>query len=334
MSPYHTKDIAIALLNWNGKNLLEQFLPDVIKFSDDAAIYVIDNYSTDGSVNYLHENVSGVNIIQLEKNLGYAGGYNEGLKQIKAPIVCCLNTDVAVTPGWLNPVIESFNSSKDIAIVQPKILDYKKPDYFEYAGAGGGFIDKYGYPYCRGRIFDEIEKDLGQYDDKRSIFWASGACFFVKTDFFKELGGFDPDFFAHMEEIDLCWRCYNKGYTIQYNGQSAVYHVGGSTLSHSNPRKTFLNFRNSLFTLVKNSPVPLPLIFSRLILDGFAALRFLFKLQIGHFISVLKAHFSFYRHLRKMLHKREHLPVKKKDYYQTRSIVWQFFIKKKRIFTT
>ncbi|TCK69044.1 hypothetical protein DFQ05_0555 [Winogradskyella wandonensis] len=328
---YSSKDIAVVILNWNGKALLEQFLPSVIQHSAEAKIYVADNASTDDSVSFITEKFPEVEIIQNIENGGYAKGYNDALKHIEAPILCLLNSDIEVTKDWLLPVIEEYNAD-NVAIIQPKILDYKKKSYFEYAGAAGGFIDKYGYPYCRGRIFDTIEEDIGQYNENIHIFWASGACFFIKNQVFKDLNGFDESYFAHMEEIDLCWRAYNNGYLSKYVGSSTVYHVGGATLQNTSPRKTYLNFRNSLFTLVKNTDRNvLSRVLTRMVLDGIAGIRFLLKGQPLFFFSILKAHGSFYLSLPRLLKQRNTLK-KKSGYYSSTSIVWDYFIKKKRKF--
>ena len=325
-----TKDIAIVILNWNGKALLQQFLPSVIKYSDDAIIYVADNASTDDSVSFVSEHFPKVQLIQNTENGGYAKGYNDALKYVEEPIYCLLNSDIEVTENWLQPIITEFNS--DTAIIQPKILDYKNKAYFEYAGAAGGFIDKYGYPFCRGRIFDTIEEDKSQYNDTKTIFWASGACFFIRNSVFKELNGFDESYFAHMEEIDLCWRAFNTNYNTKYVGTSTVYHVGGATLSNTSPKKAYLNFRNSLFTLVKNtdSNVFLRAVI-RMKLDGIAALRFLFQLKPQYFFAILKAHLSFYKNLGRILKQRKQLP-KRPNYFETNSIVWSYFIKKRTQF--
>lgn len=326
-------DIAIVILNWNGRALLEQFLPSVIAHSENATIYVADNASTDTSVAYVKSNHPTVKIIKNKTNDGYAKGYNDALKHVDEKFLCLLNSDIEVTPNWLQPVLNIFNTHSDTAIIQPKILDYKNKRYFEYAGAAGGFIDKYGYPYCRGRIFDTIEEDLGQYNDTTSIFWASGACFFIKNSVFKALNGFDASFFAHMEEIDLCWRAHNRGYSTTYVGTSTVYHVGGATLDSDNPKKTYLNFRNSLFTLVKNAPKHLfYLIVIRLILDGLASLRFLIFFKFSQILAILKAHVHFYLQLPKLLKQRKELRPGKSSkriskYYTIQSIVWQYFIK-------
>ncbi|WP_299391890.1 glycosyltransferase family 2 protein [uncultured Gelidibacter sp.] len=334
------KDIAIVILNWNGKALLEEFLPSVIAHSTDATIYVADNASTDDSIKFVETHYPTVKIIQNKENGGYAKGYNEALKHVDEELLCLLNSDIEVTEGWLTPILHTFKSQSETAIIQPKILDYKKKDHFEYAGAGGGFIDKYGYPYCRGRIFDTIEKDHGQYNDTTSIFWASGACFFIRKSVFDTLNGFDVSFFAHMEEIDLCWRAHNMGFVTKYVGTSTVFHVGGATLDSSNPKKTYLNFRNSLFTITKNTPKNLfSIIFTRLILDGFASLKFLFGFKFSHILAILKAHVSFYARLPKLLKERKLLnqnlnPYNSSKYYNIHSIVWLYFIKNKKIFNS
>lgn len=323
--------IAIVILNWNGKNLLGQFLPSVIANSQNATVYVADNASTDNSVDFVKQTFPSVKIIQNKENGGYAKGYNDALKRIDADVFCLLNSDVEVTPNWLTPIIKTFEENKSTAIIQPKLLDYKRKDYFEYAGAAGGFIDKYGYPYCRGRIFDTIEKDNNQYKDS-DIFWASGACFFIRKSVFETLNGFDESFFAHMEEIDLCWRAHNLGFNIKYVEASTVFHVGGATLNAINPKKTYLNFRNSLFTLTKNAGGNLFfIVFTRLILDGLAAIKFLFELKFSHILAILKAHFSFYRHLSSLLRQRK-LLSQSKNYYQKPSIVWLYFIQKRKYF--
>ncbi len=327
-----TKDIAVVILNWNGKALLEQFLPSVIQYSKEAQIYVADNASTDDSVAFVRSNFPTVQLIQNRENAGFAKGYNEALKAIDAPLLCLLNSDIEVTENWLDPIVTEFNSHEATAIIQPKILDYKNPSAFEYAGAAGGFIDAYGYPYCRGRIFDTLEEDQGQYNDEASIFWASGACMFIRNAVFKTLNGFDASFFAHMEEIDLCWRAYNKQYQIRYIGHSTVYHVGGATLKTDNPKKIFLNFRNSLFTLVKNASSQVWLkVFIRMVLDGVAALRFLVQLKPLFFLAILRAHFAFYLQLPRLIKFRKSVP-KRDGYHHSKSIVWSYFIKKKRTF--
>ena len=325
--------LAIIILNWNGEKLLEQFLPSVISHSKEAVIYVADNASTDESVDYIKSHFSSIQIIQNSENGGFAKGYNDALQYIDAEIFCLLNNDVEVTQNWLTPVLDTFQKESNTAIIQPKILDYKRKDYFEYAGAAGGFIDKYGYPYCRGRVFNTLEKDEGQYNDVTEIFWASGACLFIRKNVFEELNGFDESFFAHMEEIDLCWRTKNINYNIKYIGASTIFHVGGATLSNSNPKKTFLNFRNSLFVLTKNLPKGrlYLILFARLILDGIAGLNFLFTGKFIHILSIIKAHFSFYKYLPKLLKQRKLLKQQNK-YYKTTSIVWSYFVLNKKLF--
>lgn len=321
--------IAIVILNWNGKQLLEKFLPSIVKYSNLNAveIYVADNASTDDSVEFVKQQYPSVKIVQNKVNGGFAKGYNDALKHINADIYALVNSDIEVTEGWLNPIISTFTNEPETAIIQPKILDYKNKNKFEYAGAAGGFIDKFGYPYCRGRVFSSVETDTQQYNDETEIFWASGACFFIRSSVFHELNGFDEDYFAHQEEIDLCWRAKNINKTIKYVGFSTVYHVGGATLKEASPQKTFLNFRNSLFSLVKNLPENriFPIILTRLILDGLAGLKFLIESKPMHVVAILKAHFSFYRHLPKMLKKRDKSP-KNKHYYTIKSVVWPYFV--------
>ncbi len=319
--------IAIVILNWNGEELLECFLPSVTQYSEDAEIYVADNASTDGSVGFIKANYPSVKIIQNSTNGGFTKGYNDALKHVDADVFCLLNSDVEVTENWLNPIREAFQNLPEASIIQPKILDLKRRDHFEYAGAAGGFIDKLGYPFCRGRIFQALEKDEGQYNDIREIFWATGACMFIKKALFDSLGGFDEDYFAHQEEVDLCWRAKNNGHKVYYVGASTVYHLGGSTLSNMNPKKTYLNFRNSLFSITKNLPrgKALSIILARLLLDGVAALRFISQLKFNHCWAILRAHLSFYRQFRKMNKKREKANFILK-YYATKSIVWSHFV--------
>jgi len=324
--------IAVVILNWNGKKLLEQFLPSVVSHSKEATIYIADNASTDDSVPFVEQNYPEITIIQNNQNGGYAKGYNDALQYIDADVYCLLNSDIEVTQNWLQPIIKQFESNTNIAAIQPKILNFKDKSKFEYAGAGGGFIDKYGYPYCRGRRFTTIEEDNNQYNDTIDIFWASGACLFINNNVFHKLNGFDEDYFAHQEEIDLCWRIQNAGYQIKYVGNSTVYHVGGATLSTQNSKKTFLNFRNSLFNLVKNAPKGkgFGLIFIRLCLDGLAGVKYLIDLKPLHTLAIIKAHFSFYGNLSKMLKKRNST-TQKTNYYQTKSIIWDYFISNKKV---
>lgn len=324
--------IAVVILNWNGVKLLEQFLPSVIQFSEGASIYVADNDSTDNSVDFVTENFPTVKIVKNSGNHGFAKGYNDALKHIDAEIFALVNSDIEVTENWLKPIIETFDTENQTAIIQPKILDFKNKEYFEYAGAAGGFIDKFGYPFCRGRIFETIEKDNGQFDDNIEIFWASGACFFIRKKVFQELGGFDESFFAHQEEIDLCWRASNEGHIIKYNYKSVVYHVGGATLQQGNPKKTYLNFRNSLLMMVKNLPRRrlFFVIFFRMILDGIAGIRFLTQGKVGHTFAILKAHFSFYCLSLKYIGKRKDFQIQ--QYYMVKSIVFLYYIRKLTLF--
>jgi len=246
---------AVVILNWNGKKFLEKFLPAVIeKSSASADVYVADNCSSDDSVCFLKQKFPQVKIIKNKKNYGFSAGYNQALKQIEAEYFVLLNSDIEVTDNWIEPVINLMESDKTIGACQPKLMSFNDKSLFEYAGAAGGFIDKYGYPFCRGRLFQTIEEDKNQYNDTIEIFWATGACLFVRAEIFKKLGGLDDDFFAHMEEIDICWRMKNAGYKIMYCPNSTVYHVGGGTLHKSNAKKTYLNFRNNLSLLFKNLP--------------------------------------------------------------------------------
>jgi GT2 family glycosyltransferase len=324
--------IAVVILNWNGITLLEQFLPSILDFSPEATIYVADNASTDDSIAFVTANFPKVQIVKNDDNFGFAKGYNEALKHIDAEIYALVNSDIKVTENWLVPIMATFEKEPSTAIIQPKILDFKNKEYFEYAGAAGGFIDKYGYPYCRGRIFDSLEKDKAQYDDNCEIFWASGACFFIRSSIYNELKGFDDDFFAHQEEIDLCWRAFNKGYKIKYNYKSVVYHVGGATLQQGNPKKTFLNFRNSLLMLTKNLPKKTlySVLIYRMLLDGIAGIQFIFKGNFSHFIAILKAHASFYN-LFSITYKKREL-IQQKKYYNIKSIVSKYYLNNGKVF--
>lgn len=325
-----TKQFALVVLNWNGKQLLEQFLPNLIRNSPEANIYVIDNNSTDGSQELIKTNFLEVTLIQNKSNYGYAKGYNEGLKNLKESVLILINSDVEVTPNWLEPIAKLFNDEPQTAIVQPKILDYTNKQYFEYAGAAGGFIDKYGFPYCRGRIFDSIEKDLGQYNDSIEIFWASGACLFIRNEVFQQLKGFDENYFAHQEEIDLCWRAKNEGLSIKYCGFSTVYHIGGATLKYNSPQKTYLNFRNSLLTLYKNLPnkVKFSTIFIRLCFDGIAGIRFLLMGKPKHCFAIVQSHFAFYKRI-SLYSKKSAIP-KINKYFASNSIIFSYFVKGKK----
>jgi GT2 family glycosyltransferase len=302
-------DVAVVILNFNGAKLLRQFLPSVVKYSTGATIYIADNGSTDDSTSILEREFPIVRIIRFPQNYGFCKGYNEALRQISTPYCVLLNSDVAVTQDWLNPIIELFERDERIDAVQPKILSYREPNKFEYAGAGGGFIDSLGYPYCRGRIFDRIALDHGQYDDECEVFWASGACMAIKTEVYHQLGGLDEDYFAHMEEIDLCWKIHRTGRKVFYTGLSTVYHLGAGTLSYNQPQKTFLNFRNNLSMLVKHYDtmeliVKVP---ARVVLDWLAAVAFVVKGSPINGLAVLKAHVTFMSRLRANFRKRKTL---------------------------
>ncbi len=326
--------IAIVLLNWNGKKWLEKFLPALILFSKEADIFIVDNASEDDSVEYVKAKFPHINLILNSENNGYAKGYHDALTKIKADYFVLLNSDVEVTENWLNPIILLMEDNSSIAACQPKILDYNNRKQFEYAGASGGFIDYLGYPYCRGRIFDDIEKDTGQYDDVKEIFWASGACIFIRSIAYHEVGGLDEDFFAHQEEIDLCWRLKNRGYKIMVQPSSIVYHVGGGTLAVGSSFKTKLNFRNNLYMLFKNLPIYILLFLLplRLLLDGLAAIIFITKPQgIKHVISIIQAHFEFYLMIPKLITKRSINKDTNNERYPF-SIIYQNKILRKRRF--
>lgn len=325
---------AVVILNWNGRALLEEFLPSVWEFSkDQATIYVADNASTDDSLAYLTNHFPGVKCIKNTKNLGYAGGYNESLTQVDQELLVLLNSDVKVTKDWLVPIQTAFKNKPEMAAAQPKILSYKQPNYFEYAGAAGGFLDKYAYPYCRGRIFDTLEQDTGQYNQSTPIFWATGACLCIRNSEFKNLGGFDSDFFAHMEEIDLCWRLQNKGRQIWYLPQSQVYHLGGGTLANTNPQKTYYNFRNSLYCLAKNVAgfTAYKRIFLRMCLDGIAGVRFITQGKPKHCWAILRAHTSLYRNF-STFRKKQLIDSQNTTYFTISSIVYKYFVGKRKTF--
>ncbi len=302
---------AIVILNWNGKELLERFLPSVIKFKDDnSEIIIADNYSTDDSVSFLKATYPQLRLILNDKNYGFAEGYNLALKQIETEYYILLNSDIEVTANWAKGIIDFMEQNPDVAVCQPRIRSYREPELFEYAGACGGYIDKLGYPFCRGRLFQSIEKDHGQYNDIREIFWASGACFFIRAKLFHQAGGFDGDFFAHMEEIDLCWRLKNMGHRVFVYPDSIIYHVGGATLDKMSPRKTFLNFRNNLSLIYKNIPGDKlhSVLFKRVFLDMLAAFSFIFSGGFRHFGAVISAYYAFYKSLKKIRYKRKAIP--------------------------
>ena len=307
---------AVVILNWNGKKMLERFLPSVTLHSTgDTEVIIADNGSTDDSLAFVREHYPQLRIIELDKNYGFAGGYNRALEQVEADYYVLLNDDVEVTPNWLEPVIAQMEQHPQTAICQPKLLMYDQRDTFEYAGGAGGFIDKYGYPFCRGRMFTTLEQDRGQYDDPCPIFWASGAAMFVRSSVWKELGGLDDDFFAHMEEIDFCWRAKNAGYEVEYCPHSVVYHVGGGTLPKSNPHKTYLNFRNNMALLYKNLPQSRLawVMVCRVVLDYVAAFKFLMERKPKEFSAVVQAHRAFYKWMPRLkvkrLRRQQQLPV-------------------------
>lgn len=298
--------VAVVILNYNGKSFLEKFLPSVITYSKGAVIYVADNASTDDSVRYLEAAFPSVKLIVNQSNGGFAKGYNDALKKVEAEYYVLLNSDIEVTPEWIEPCIQLLDENPTIAAVQPKVLSYVNRTHFEHAGAAGGFLDKDCYPFCQGRIFETTEEDRGQYNLTREIFWATGACLFIRAEKYHEINGLDEDFFAHMEEIDLCWRLKSRGNKIYFCADSAIYHVGGGTLSYKNPKKTYLNFRNSLYMLTKNyDGILFFKLLKRLILDGMAATLFVVKFQFSHFAAVFKAHMTFYSKLGRFLAKRK-----------------------------
>lgn len=332
---------SIVILNWNGEDFLKKFLPSVVRFSDYswAEIVVADNGSSDNSKEVVSKEFPSVKYLQLDKNYGFAEGYNRALAKIKSDYFVLLNSDIEVSEGWLKSLVEMMDSDPSIGACQPKIMCLNSRDTFEYAGAGGGFIDKYGYPFCRGRILNIQEKDNGQYNDPGEIFWSTGACIIVRVNIWKELNGFDGDFWAHMEEIDLCWRMKNRGYKIMYDPESVVYHLGGGSLSYGNPLKIYLNFRNNLSLLYKNLPKKkfFPVLFTRMILDGIAALHFLSTGNFKAFRKVFSAHLSFYKNLKSLKNKRKKLlqHIKKDNHPEIYpdSIIWNFYFKKKKKFS-
>lgn len=299
--------VGVVILNWNGRQLLEQFLPSVVAHSGEHTIYVADNASTDDSIDFLQAQYPQVSIIRMKENTGYAGGYNLALLEVEEELVCLLNNDIEVTAGWINPIVQLFEKNPSMAACQPVLMDYKHLEFYEYAGAAGGYLDQLAYPYCRGRIFNHLERFNDEYGTTLDLDWASGAALFVKKKAYYEVGGLDDNYFAHQEEIDLCWRLRHAGYNIGISSSSFVRHLGGGTLDIQHPRKTFYNFRNSLFNIVKNDHGPFWLVrlLLRMVLDAVAGIRFLFKAEFAHFFSVLKAHGSFYTNLIKMLKKRQ-----------------------------
>jgi len=300
---------AVVILNYNGQDFLRKYLPSVISFSDGADIYVADNGSIDDSINILEKEFPLVKIITLAENYGFCGGYNRALREVIADYYVLLNSDVEVTQDWLTALKNILDADEKVAAVQPKILSYERRQNFEYAGAGGGFIDSLGYPFCRGRIFDHVETDLQQYNDTRAVFWASGACMMIRSELYHRFNGLDEDFFAHMEEIDLCWKLQRAGFKIMYCGKSTVYHLGAGTLGYSSPNKTYLNFRNGLIMITKHfSLAEMLLKFPlRIALDWIAAVVFVFKGEMQHATAVLRAHKGYMKRLTRTLEKRREL---------------------------
>jgi len=329
--------VAVVILNWNGRSFLEDFLPGVIEHSSgDAEIIIADNNSTDDSVDYLKSKFPDTRVIQNKENGGFAKGYNDALKMVEAEYYILLNSDIEVTENWIQPIIKLMDSDKSIAACQPKILAYNDKSKFEYAGAAGGFIDKYGYPFCKGRLFQSLENDNGQYDEISEIFWASGACFFVRAELFHKFGGLDEDFFAHMEEIDFCWRLKQKGYKVMVCPQSKVYHIGGGTLPKKSSRKTHLNIRNNLIMLYKNLPSDRLFIvfFARFFLDGVAAIKFLLSSGYKDFFAVTRAHIHFYTSIPRHRKKRIAIQPKKVINIYNGNIVYDYYLKGKKTFSS
>jgi GT2 family glycosyltransferase len=328
-------ETAVVILNWNGIHLLEKFLPVLIEYTDPelADIIVVDNASADGSISYVTSNFPEIILLKHEQNYGFAEGYNRALKDLGYSFFVLLNSDVEVSPRWLEPLLHTITRENDIAAVMPRIRSWHDKEYFEHAGAAGGLLDRFGYPFCRGRIFNSVEKDCGQYDTTQEVFWASGACMLVRADVYHAAGGLDNFFFAHMEEIDLCWRLQNMGYRIFFCHTSTVFHIGGATLPKKDHRKTYLNFRNNFILLYKNLPPSgfYRILIARIILDWTSALFFLLKAEVSEACAVLKAHLSILMHLCCLRRKRRDTRKVIREYKSSllfpKSIVYQFFIR-------
>ena len=324
------KKVAVVILSWNGIKFLEQFLPSVVKHTslDLCEIIVADNCSTDGSVAFVQQHYPRISIIQNKRNGGYAGGYNDALKSVNAKYYVLLNQDVEVTPNWVESIVDLMEQDETIATAQPKLRAFHNREFFEYAGASGGYVDRFGYAFCRGRLFESLEKDEGQYDDVKEIFWATGACMFVRSDVYWKAGALDEDFFAHQEEIDLCWRIKNLGHKILCVPQSVIYHVGGGSLPQGNPRKTYLNFRNNLMMMFKNLPLgnllwKMPV---RLFLDGIAGYYSIIKNgNVQDMWAILKAHYGFFCAVPQLIKKRKLVPHPSSVHLSNVSILWQYF---------
>lgn len=333
----HYPRVAVVILNWNGEFFLEKFLPSVYNSTYPNIEFIVgDNASTDGSIAFVEQNFPSIKILTNSENLGFAGGYNAILERVEADYYVLLNSDVEVTPGWIEPVIEHIENEAGMVAAQPKILAYHAKSQFEHAGAAGGYIDYYGYPFCRGRLFNDVEPDTGQYDDAKDVFWATGAALFIKSSAWKQAKGFDADFFAHMEEIDLCWRLKRMDYRIGYVPTSTIYHVGGGTLNTSNPRKTYLNFRNNLVMLQKNLPLLTAfwVIFARLWLDLLALIKFLLEGKPRDAWAVSRSHQYFFLNVFKNAKKRTNYgKAENMEAFYTKSIVWGFYVNKIRKFS-
>ncbi len=333
-------DTAVVVLSYNGKDLHQLFFPLLLQEAKGQYdLILVDNACTDGTAEFVRTHFPEVQIVTIKVNKGFANGYYEGLKKIQAKYYVLLSADFEVTKGWFRPLHSLLQMHQDIAAVQPKIKYYKDKSKFEYAGAGGGFIDKWGYLFCRGRIFFTLEEDHGQYDNTIETFWAGGGCMFVRADIYHQLGGLDKDLYAHMEEVDLCWRMKNAGYRIAYCGSSTVYHIGGSVISYGSPQKIFYNYRNSLVLLLKNVPASkliwlFPL---RLVLDGVSGMRAFLKGDFKEVGAILKAHWSFYTHFPQWWAKRKvskrMIKMPNLSAIYPKSIIWQYFAKKKTRFT-
>jgi GT2 family glycosyltransferase len=330
--------VSIVILNWNGQKYLEQFLPFVMASTyPNFRVVVADNASTDDSVPFLRSYYPLIKILELKKNYGFAKGYNEALKDVEGDYYVLLNSDVEVMPSWIEPAVEMMESNKSIGACQPKLLQQQSRDHFEYSGACGGWLDRLGYPFARGRIFDVCEADNGQYDDAAPIFWASGAAMFVRAELYHELGGLDDFFFAHQEEIDFCWRLQRKGYMVYSCPASVVYHVGGATLPKGNSKKVFLNFRNNLVMMAKNMPAGEAFwkISYRFMLDAVSALKSLLGGEARYFVAVFRAHAAFLRWLFSVEKSKSLLPKKGVVLhgYLKGSVVWAHFVKGKKTFS-
>lgn len=333
-------DTAVVILSYNGKKWHEQFLPLIAAEAETGyEVIVADNASTDDTLQYVRENFPAVKTLHIPVNKGFANGYYEALQQVQAKYYILLSADFEVTPGWFPPLLTAMQRYPGLAACQPKIRYWRDRESFEYAGAAGGFMDKWGYLFCRGRIFNDLEKDQGQYNDDIEVFWASGGCLMVRADLYHQVGGLDADLYAHMEEVDLCWRLKNAGYRIGYVGGSTVFHVGGSVISYGSPQKLYYNFRNNLILLLKNERAGklLWLIPFRLVLDGLAGLQFLFQGKFREIGTIIKAHFHFYGRFGKWLRHRKKarktLTHRNEEGIYRKSIIWQYFALRKKTFS-